>query len=96
MLILARYPQQAILIGEVQITILDVVSRKHGRPRVTLGIDAPPEIRVLRAELPRYQPYERNNPPSSHLEPDPKDYERTASTEPREEAEPDGFSLHRL
>ncbi|HZO73377.1 MAG TPA: carbon storage regulator [Ktedonobacteraceae bacterium] len=69
MLILARYPQQAILIGEVQVTILTVVARKHGRPRVTLGIDAPSEIRVLRVELPRHQPHERNisSPPSLEL-----------------------------
>lgn len=86
MLILARYPQQAILIGEVQVTILDVVSRKHGRTRVTLGIDAPPEIRVLRAELPRYQTHERNVSPSSHLELTPTDHGRAATTEPREEA----------
>ena len=52
MLILARYPQEAIVIGEVRVTVLDIIRWKQGRPRVILGIDAPPEISILRAELP--------------------------------------------
>ena len=54
MLILARYVQEAVLIGEARLTVLYVTRRKNGRMRVTLGIDAPPEIPILRAELPRF------------------------------------------
>lgn len=63
MLILARYTQEAILIGNVRVTILDIVQRKHGRPRVTLGIDAPSEIPILRAELPRLESNRRSTTP---------------------------------
>lgn len=61
MLILARYPQEAILIGEVRVTVLAIAQRKHGRPRVTLGIDAPAEISILRAELPRLESNQKRN-----------------------------------
>ena len=47
MLILRRRPGDAILIGEqVEIEILDL---SHGR--VTLGVKAPPEVRILRKEI---------------------------------------------
>ncbi len=77
MLILARYSQEAILIGDAQVTVLNIIQRK-GRIRVILGIDAPPEIPILRAELPRF--------PSSSALTYPQDY-RCALSEDGEEAE---------
>lgn len=55
MLILARYLDESLLIGEARVTILGIVRRKHGRIRIKLGIDAPPSIPILRAELPRFE-----------------------------------------
>ena len=47
MLILSRYPRQAVTIGhDIQIMVLDIVGE-----RVRLGIIAPREIPVLRQEL---------------------------------------------
>jgi sRNA-binding carbon storage regulator CsrA len=43
------------LIGDVRVTVLGIVRRKHGRIRVKLGIDAPPAIPILRAELTRFE-----------------------------------------
>jgi carbon storage regulator CsrA len=63
MLILARYPEEAILIGDVRVTVLAIMQRKHGRPRVTLGIDAPATIPILRAELPRWGSNEKPGTP---------------------------------
>jgi len=48
MLVLTRKPTQRITIGE-EISIV-VVSIRHDQVR--LGIDAPPEMPVMRAELP--------------------------------------------
>ena len=47
MLVLSRKPGQKIVLG-TNIT-LTVVAAQGGR--VTLGVDAPPDVRVLRAEL---------------------------------------------
>jgi carbon storage regulator CsrA len=66
MLILARYRQEAILIGNVRVTILDITQRKHGRPRVTLGIDAPTEIPILRAELPPLESNRESKTPTEN------------------------------
>lgn len=55
MLILARYLDEALFIGKARVTILEVTRRKHGRLRVKLGIEAPPDISILRAELPRLE-----------------------------------------
>lgn len=86
MLILARYPQEALLIGEVRVTVLHVARRKHGRARVTLGIDAPPEIPILRAELPRHQ-QEINSALTTHLEVKPEDHGHAMPAHDREEAD---------
>ena len=68
MLILARYPQETILIGEVRVTVLDIIRHKQGRPRVILGFDAPPEILILRAELSRVESDEQKPLPSENRE----------------------------
>ena len=64
MLILARYPQEAILIGEARVTVLKIIPRRHGRPRVTLGIEAPAAIPILRAELLRVEAAKKNKTPT--------------------------------
>jgi len=47
MLILTRRPQESIIInGNIKITIL-----KMNRGQVRIGIDAPPEVLILREEL---------------------------------------------
>jgi carbon storage regulator len=47
MLILSRYPSQAVIVGhDIQIMVIDIVGG-----RVRLGIIAPREIPVLRQEL---------------------------------------------
>ena len=45
MLVLSRKPGQAILIGDVRITVVKTNSR------AVIGIDAPQEMRIVRAEL---------------------------------------------
>lgn len=65
MLILTRYIDEAIVIGQCRVTVLGVVRYKHGRLRVKLGIEAPRQVAILREELTR-QPQERSSgaPPS--------------------------------
>ncbi len=47
MLVLTRKPGQRILVGEeIVITILE-----NGTGRICVGIDAPPDVRILRGEL---------------------------------------------
>lgn len=46
MLVLTRRKGESIVIGETVLTLLEA-----GRGRVRIGIDAPAEISVLRAEL---------------------------------------------
>lgn len=65
MLILARYVDEAVFIGQCRVTVLGIVRRKNGRTRVKIGIDAPPEIPILRAELPRLSANEQNSTPTS-------------------------------
>lgn len=67
MLVLARYPQETIVIGEVHITVLAIRAHPRGRARVTLGIEAPPEIPILRAELSRSQLDKRSNVPTTTI-----------------------------
>ncbi len=50
MLVLSRKHQQQICIGDnIKITVLQVKGKT-----VRIGIEAPPNIRILRAELPRH------------------------------------------
>ena len=47
MLVLTRRPGESLLIGnQVVVTLLDA-----GRGRIRLGIEAPPEVRIVRQEL---------------------------------------------
>lgn len=48
MLVLSRHPQQRIRIGS---NIIITIASVHG-DRVKVGIDAPPEVRIARDELP--------------------------------------------
>jgi carbon storage regulator len=68
MLVLSRKPEEKILIADhIAITVLSV----HGN-RVRLGIDAPPNCRVLRSELDHRfdeQPFEDMVPDQKQLEP---------------------------
>jgi carbon storage regulator CsrA len=65
MLILARAIDEAIYIGPCCVTVLGVVRRKQGRIRVKLGIEAPREVPIRRAELsPRLS--EKQSDPSMH------------------------------
>lgn len=50
MLVLSRKVGEKIVAGDVTI----IVTRVHGN-RVTLGIEAPRDVPVLRGELPKYQ-----------------------------------------
>lgn len=84
MLILARYPQEAILIGEIKVTILDIVRWKNGRTRVKLGIEAPPEILILRAELTHLSSHERHCT-QTHLEVYSEDHGPAMPADVREE-----------
>lgn len=68
MLILTRYSGEALLIGEARVTILGVAGAKQGHVRVTLGIEAPPDIRILRAELPQLEQAEKNGAPTAGKE----------------------------
>ena len=68
MLILARYPQEAILIGEARVTVLEIIQRRHGRSRVTLGIEAPAAISILRAELSHVEAVMKNEAPADDSE----------------------------
>jgi carbon storage regulator CsrA len=65
MLILARYIDEAVLIGSCRVTVLGVVRRK-GRARIKLGIDAPPDTQILRAELPRHPSPAQSHAHSPH------------------------------
>jgi|688.fasta_scaffold541941_2 carbon storage regulator len=57
MLVLSRSLNEAIKIGDnVTITIVEIL-----KDRVKLGITAPPNIRVFRAELLRQPPKEKNS-----------------------------------
>lgn len=87
MLILARYRQETIFIGEVQVTILDIVRRKHGRTRVKLGIEAPPEILIRRAELPPRPPGEKTSLATTSGEMIPGDQRAGTRADAREETE---------
>jgi len=49
MLVLTRKPGQSLLIGDVRVTVVRV-RWMNGGYRVSLGIDAPREISVRRAE----------------------------------------------
>ena len=51
MLILTRYTNEQLLIGDAQLTILAITQRKNGRGCVKLGIEAPAELPIIRAEL---------------------------------------------
>jgi carbon storage regulator CsrA len=65
MLILTRALDETIFIGPCRVTVLGVVRRKQGRIRVRLGIDAPRDIPIRRAELsPR--PSEQQSGPAMH------------------------------
>jgi carbon storage regulator len=46
MLVLARKPREAIVMGNIRIEVVRVAGQK-----VTLGIEAPREVRILREEL---------------------------------------------
>ena len=62
MLVLSRKVGESILISEsIRVTV--VQSAKNGRIR--LGIDAPPEVKVLREELTR-SGYHLHSPPSKN------------------------------
>ena len=51
MLVLTREPGQRIKIGD-DITILFIEFRKsHGKRQIRLGIEAPKDVRIMRAEL---------------------------------------------
>ncbi len=52
MLVLSRKVDEQIIIGDVTITIVDIRGDK-----VRLGIDAPKEVSIHRAEIPHWNPY---------------------------------------
>jgi carbon storage regulator len=52
MLVLSRKPGEKVVIGGVSITLTVVKVRGE---RVTLGIEAPEQVRVLRGELGRWR-----------------------------------------
>lgn len=79
MLILARYVNETIVLGSCRVTVLGVVRCKHGRMRVKLGIEAPPEIKILRAELPRRETVQKGNVPT-YLERNPNKFIGTKKT----------------
>jgi carbon storage regulator CsrA len=79
MLILARYVNETIVLGSCRVTVLGVVRRKHGRTRVKLGIEAPPEIKILRAELPSRETVQKGNVPP-YLERNPNTFRGTKKT----------------
>jgi carbon storage regulator CsrA len=69
MLILTRTIDEAIYIGPCRVTVLGVVRRNQGRIRVKLGIDAPRDIPIRRAELSPRPPEKQSGPlrhPQSH------------------------------
>ena len=86
MLILARYLQEAIFIGEAHVTILNIAYRKHSRARVTLGINASSEIPILCAELHRYQSHERAHTSLLSLKKNTKNDGQEVTTEKQKEA----------
>ena len=47
MLVLSRKKNQSVRIGDVVVTV-----RHVGRNVVRLGIEAPPEVKIVRSELP--------------------------------------------
>ncbi len=51
MLVLSRRREEKIHIGDAVITVLAIEGN-----RVRIGIDAPEDVHVLRAEVPRYEP----------------------------------------
>ena len=51
MLVLSRRREEKIRIGNAAITVLAIAGN-----RVRIGIDAPEEVQILRAEVPRYEP----------------------------------------
>jgi carbon storage regulator len=51
MLVLSRRRKEKIHIGDAVITVLAIRGRQ-----VRIGIEAPEDVHVLRAEVPRYQP----------------------------------------
>jgi carbon storage regulator CsrA len=62
MLILTRTIDEAIFIGPCRVTVLGVVRRNQGRIRVKLGIDAPRDIPIRRAELSPRPPEQQSGP----------------------------------
>ncbi len=62
MLVLSRKRNEQIIIGDVTITIVDIRGDK-----VKLGIDAPIEIPVHRAEIPHWNPFA--GPVAADIEP---------------------------
>ena len=55
MLVLTRKPDESIVVSceeaEVRLKIIDI-----GKDRVRVGIEAPPSVKILRAELERDRP----------------------------------------
>jgi carbon storage regulator len=84
MLILSRKVGEKIVIGD---GIIVVVSRVSG-DRVTLGFEAPPEVRILRGELrPFDNPVERN-PRTAPTAPGRNETRRDRTFEPRPMSSP--------
>jgi carbon storage regulator len=84
MLILSRKVGEKIVIGD---GIIVVVSRVSG-DRVTLGFEAPPEVRILRGELrPFDNPVERN-PRAAPGAPARNETRRDRTFEPRSISSP--------
>ena len=50
MLVLSRYLEESIYIGDTRVRVIGV-SNVNGRPRVKLGIEAARDVVVLREEL---------------------------------------------
>lgn len=50
MLVLGRKPQESIRVGDAVVTILKV-----DKNQVTIGIKAPPNVKILRTELEKHR-----------------------------------------
>ena len=68
MLVLMRTEEESIVltVGDTRIEVIIVGvknrSRKHIYGQVQVGIDAPPEVKVLRKELEEQEPYRTERP----------------------------------